>query len=161
MSEQITEEEVKQIEKAFTAGNIDETKLELQMLYLLVKASNGETLNPDQALKEFVNPKNTEERSFFPSMPFVMHQQSLRTTARLYPDCGGSVLELWADEISTALIGYKGYGGERAVEMMKAQQGTLQPPGTNISFMGGPAQQQQKRGFLRRGQKDEKQEMKE
>lgn len=159
MSEQITEEEVTQIEKAFTAGNIDEAKLEFNMLCLLVKAANGETLNPDQALKEFVNPKNTEERSFFPSMPFVMHQASLRTTARLYPDCA-SPGEWWADEISTALIGYKGYGGERAVEMMKAQQGAIQPPGTNISFMGGPAQQQ-KRGFLRRGQKDEKQEIKE
>lgn len=125
----------------------------LETLSLFIKAFEGKEINPESdRINRLVNTKNPEERSFLPTLPIVNFQTYMRLIYELHFK-EAKPCRTWADKQAQSLIGYKGVGGDRYVEMMKAELGVIPPPAaTNISFQGQQAQQQQKRGFFRRGQ---------
>lgn len=155
----IVDEQTFQLNKIFTPKEIEAIRQNLDVLSDLIKAFEGKSINPDSdRINRLVNTKNPEERSFLPTLPLVHFQTYMRLIYEMHFS-EAVPCKVWADKQAQALIGYKGVGGERYVEMMKAELGMIPPPAsTQISFQGQQGQQQQKRGLLSRKPKPEKSE---
>jgi hypothetical protein len=121
-------------------------------LSMLVRATRGLSPESDSVISKLIDVKNADERSRFPTYPFVGRQVYLRLLHKKFPEYA-KACKVWADAEASALIAYKGQGRKEWVEASRIM--TL---GENQqSFNFGPQQQPQpeKRGFLRRKPKPE------
>lgn len=152
----LTESEKQELLKFFSSQDLPVLKASAEAIMMLVRAFNGLAPEPSDVISKLIDVKNPMERSRFPTFPILQRQVYLRLVAAIHPEARSC--KLWADDEASALIQYKGDGRKEWVEATKAAASS---ESSQITIGMPQAQQQERRGLLRRREKKEPQELEE
>ena len=126
-------------------------KINLEDLRQILILAEGGDPEAQRWLNKFLKTESPQERSFFPSYPFIQRQVYLLAGSKVFfKDEEGNPLKMWADLEAEVFNGYKGKKSDQVVEMLK--KGTDLGNLTLTPQMQAP---QQKSKFLSRKPKDE------
>jgi len=123
----------------------------LNKLSLLVRAFNGESIDPDTVVQYFTDIKQITERSRFPTYPLVGLQVYLRTIAELNPQA--KACKVWADHHAHTMISYKGDSRKELVDMKKAS--SMSPQQVFSLGQGQQETREPKKSLFSRRRKEE------
>ncbi|MDH7607703.1 MAG: hypothetical protein QHH12_08140 [Candidatus Bathyarchaeota archaeon] len=151
----LKEEEKQQLLGFFEKLDLDTLKITAQAIAMMVRAFEGQPIEPEDVISRLTNIKNLLERSRFPTYPLLAKQVYLRLIALYNPQA--YACRDWADLEAEALISYKGQSREEYVEMARATAG---PKEQQQFYFGGPpvapkAEAPVKRHFWSRAPKEE------
>ena len=122
-----------------------------EKISLLMKAVDGQAIEPDDIIRQLINLKDIRERSRFPTYPILARNVYLRLIYDKYPEYADSCLR-WANHEAHCLIAHKGEGRKEAVEMSRSAQIAGADQQT-IMYNSQLPQQQKKSRFWNRGNK--------
>ena len=127
-----------------------------EVISMMVRAFEGQPVEPGDVITRLTNVKNILERSRFPTYPLLAKQVYLRLIAKYAPEA--YACKDWADLEAQALIEYKGQGREEYVEMTRAVSMGPEQGFFFGSAISKPEVKQSKRHFWQRKPKEEETE---
>jgi len=127
----------------------EEMKAFATELSMLVRATKGLPVEPEEWFSKLINVKNPDERSRFPTYPIIARQVSLRLLHEQFGE-KAEACKTWADLEASCLIAYKGLSRKEWVEASKAIVGESQQIYVNPQQQAQEAQAQKRKWYQRK-----------